>query len=218
MDNEHISQSVPASWQLVPIQSAFRFTVKPRDLLIRNTPSIPFLPMERIPIGEVFVSDFEMRKPDEISSGTYFEDGDLLVAKITPSFENGKQAVVEKLPGKFGVATTEVIPIRGIPGKSETLFLHYYLQRPDVRAELAGKMTGTTGRQRLDKDTLENYRIMLPSLPEQREIVRVLSTILGAQQAAREKFKAMQALYQTLLHELLNGKIRLPGQNVEAHA
>ena len=72
-------------------------------------------PMNCIPIGRTFVSDYEMRQLDSLTSGTYIENGDVLVAKITPCFENGKQAIV-KIDRLSVFATTEVIPLKGVQG------------------------------------------------------------------------------------------------------
>lgn len=179
--------SLPAQWRTVRLDEAYDFTKKPRNLDIRSYLEIPFVPMEMVPIGMEFFDKFELRSPDEISSGTYFEPGDLLLSKITPSFENGKQGIIEQLPTPFGYATTEVIPIKAIPGVSDQLFLFYYLLRHSVRNDLAGKMDGTTGRQRLNKSTLEGLEIPLPPLPEQRAIAHALRTVQTAREARRRE-------------------------------
>lgn len=129
----------------------YLFTKKPRDLKFDEYESIPFVPMDLVPIGKLSFGDFILKKPSEFSSGTYFETGDLLLAKITPSFENGKQGIIPELPHGFGVATTEVIPIKEIPQVSNIHFLAYFLLRDDIRSSLAGKMEGSTGRQRLSQ-------------------------------------------------------------------
>src|SRR3990167_2328981 len=95
---------------------------------------------------------YEMRK--SFSSGTYVQKGDLVVAKITPSFENGKQGIVTNIPLDFCYATTEVWPLHGVNGQSNIEYLHYYLKKPDVRNEIAGKMEGSTGRQRVPKSVI----------------------------------------------------------------
>lgn len=164
----------PNGWRLARVGDVFRFTKKPRELQIAAYETIPFVPMEYIPIGETNFSSFQRRSIDELTSGTYIEDGDLLIAKITPSFENGKQGIIEGLPLPFGYATTEVISIKEIPGISDKRFLACYLLRTGVRSALAAKMEGSTGRQRLSSGTLANWEIMLPPLPEQRAIARVL--------------------------------------------
>src|SRR2546428_163363 len=68
---------------------------------------VPFLSMDRLPVSRLEVNSYEIRSAGEIASGTAFDEGDLLVAKITPCFENGRQAIARAVPGGQGVATTE---------------------------------------------------------------------------------------------------------------
>jgi type I restriction enzyme S subunit len=110
----------PSDWKLCPIADAYEFTGKPRGLdLSKNGDEIPFFPMDHIPLGRIHVSEFTPKPLTELGSGTYVENGDLMVAKITPSFENGKQAIVD-IETDFAYATTEVIPLRGKIGTSDT--------------------------------------------------------------------------------------------------
>jgi type I restriction enzyme, S subunit len=133
------------------------------------------------------------------------------VPKITPSFENGKQGIVRDLPTAFGIATTEVIPIAELPGVSSREFLFYYLLKDDVRAALAAKMEGSTGRQRLRKDLLEELRIPFPPLPEQRAIAHVLSKLQAAAEAqagiAEKARELKRALMAKLFTEGLRGEV-----------
>jgi len=124
-----LPDALPEGWLLVRLVDAYSFTKKPRGLDIRFYSAIPFVPMEIIPIGIEYFEQYELRSSDEISSGTYFEPGDILLSKITPSFENGKQGIIEHLPTPFGYATTEVIPIKAVPERSDQLYLFYYLLR-----------------------------------------------------------------------------------------
>ncbi len=172
--------NLPKHWKVTTLGKIATFTKKPRGLQYSKYDKIPFIPMELIPIAKLFSEKFILKTNNELKSGTYFELGDILLAKITPSFENGKQCIINELPTSFGIATTEIIPIREIVGVSDKFYLFYYLLLPDVRASLAGKMQGTTGRQRLNIDTLVNLEISLPSLPEQRAIAYVLETIQEA--------------------------------------
>ena len=68
--------------------------------------------MELIPNDKLNLSNYIEKTPNTISSGVYFENGDLLLSKITPSFENGKQCIIQNIKNGFGIATTEVIPIK----------------------------------------------------------------------------------------------------------
>ena len=193
-------ETIPLGWEVVRIADKFTFTKKPRGLQISQFTAIPFVPMDLIPFGKLYFHEYILKRPDEISSGTYFEPNDILVPKITPSFENGKQGMVPTLPTPFGYATTEVIPIAEQPGISSREFLYYYLLKDDVRESLAAKMEGSTGRQRLRKDLLEDLCIPFPPLLEQRAIAHVLSRIQAAAQAqatvadrARELKRALMA-------------------------
>lgn len=174
---------LPPGWKSVNFADTVKFTKKPKGFTYRDYDQVPFVPMEFLPTSGLFFEQFIFKKPAEITSGTYFETGDILVAKITPSFENGKQGIIEKLPTPFGFATTEVIPFREIEDKSDKLFLYYYLLRQSVRADLASKMEGTTGRQRLSKSAIENLDILLPTLPEQRAIARTVRAVQAAREA-----------------------------------
>jgi len=175
--NGEENSQLPTEWNSIRIGENFDFTVKPKGLRFENYQAIPFVPMERIPSDRLFFSDFVLRKPQEISSGTYFEEGDLLVSKITPCFENGKQGIATKIPESFGVATTEVIPIKAKEGVSHLPFLAMYLLDSEVRKSLSGKMEGATGRQRLAKSVLKEWIMPFPPLPEQHTIAAVLAKI-----------------------------------------
>jgi len=204
---------IPDDWEVRKVQDAFTFTKKPRILEIDNDFVLPFIPMEMILENKVYVEDFKLKKFGSFSSGTYFENGDILLAKITPSFENGKQAIA-RIPYKFGYATTEVIPVNEIKDISSKYFLFNYLLKADVRKRLAGKMEGSTGRQRLPKTVLQNTSIPLPPLPEQKKIAHVLSQIQKAIETQEQIIKTSQelkkALMQKLFTEGLNGEPQKP--------
>ncbi len=197
---------IPESWETVGLGKVAVFTKKPRDLRYSDYSEVPFVPMELIPIAKLFSQEFILKTNDELKSGTYFEPGDILLPKITPSFENGKQCIIKELPTPFGVATTEVIPIREIEGVSDISYLFYYLLLPDVRISLAGKMQGTTGRQRLSKDALVNLQIPLPPLPEQRAIASIFQAIDEKTAALEKEVEHLDELFHAMLDELMTGQ------------
>ena len=162
---------LPLNWQMVKFEEVATFTKKPRGLRYSDYNEIPFVPMNLIPIATLFSKEFIRKSSDTLSSGTYFEPGDILLAKITSSFENGKQCIIQELPTPFGIATTEIIPIREVEGVSDKFYLFYYFLLPDVRALLTKKMKGTTGRLRLGTESLAELEIPLPPLAEQGRIV-----------------------------------------------
>ena len=193
---------LPVEWKSMRLEDVFRFTKKPKELRYADFNVLPFVPMDFIPNGSVFFDEFILRDVKELTSGTYFEPRDVLVAKITPSFENGKQGIIKRLPTPFGLATTEVIPIQDIENVSDRYFLFFYLLHPEVRSALAGKMEGSTGRQRLSVSTLANLEVSLPPLPEQRAIAHVLQAVQDAIQARHRELELEREHKASLMQHL----------------
>ena len=200
---------IPQNWDVATIANKYIFTCKSRDIRFSEYEQIPFLPMDMMPFNGRDIINYVQKAPAKISSGTYFEENDLLVSKITPCFENGKQGIARNLPGGFGMATTEVIPVKEIRGISDIYFLSFYLLEPNLRQRLAGKMEGATGRQRLDKTLLESWKIPFPKVKEQKEISSILLSIQSQEQHAEAKAKHLKSLFTSTLHLLMTGKARL---------
>lgn len=194
---------LPLNWRIVRFGEVATFTKKPKGLRYSECNEVPFVPMNLIPIAKLYSKAFNLKSTDELSSGTYFEPGDILLAKITPSFENGKQCIIRELPTPFGIATTEVIPIREVEGVSDKIYLFYYLLVPDVRALLTGKMKGTTGRLRLGTEALADLEIPLPPLAEQHRIVAKLEVLFTQLDAAVDNLKKAQVQSQRYRRSLL---------------
>ena len=202
---------LPLNWQMVKFEEVATFTKKPRGLRYSDYNEIPFVPMNLIPIATLFSKEFILKSSDTLSSGTYFEPGDILLAKITPSFENGKQCIIQELPTPFGIATTEIIPIREVEGVSDKFYLFYYFLLPDVRALLTKKMKGTTGRLRLGTESLAELEIPLPPLAEQGRIVSKLETLFAQLDAGvnalKAELKRSEHLGQSILKHAFSGKL-----------
>jgi len=201
---------VPEDWEVVRLGDTFEFSKKPRNLKIKNDDFVPFIPMEMISETNKSIKSWEEKRYSEISSGSFVFRKDIIIAKITPSFENGKQAILDNLPTDFGYATTEIWALHPAKNKkSITYYLHYYLKISSIRKMLAGKMEGSTGRQRLPKHVLENLPIPLPPLPTQQKIASILSAIDAKIEAEENKKKALEELFKSLLHNLMTAKIRV---------
>lgn len=169
--------------------------------------------MDLVPFNELEINKYVLR--DKVSSGTYVENGDLLLAKITPSFENGKQGIVS-IDKSFAYATTEVIPIKEKEGISDKFYLFYFLLKDDIRSQLTGKMEGSTGRQRLSKTVLEETLIPKPSLAEQIEIAKLYISFDKKISVCNSKKQTLITLFKTLLHELMTGQRRVHELEFEA--
>jgi len=173
------------------IGNNYGVTKKPRELNVRSHPAIPFIPMESVPQGGAYEPSFVLKSPDALTSGTYLERGDVLVSKITPSFENGKQALVRSLPLPFGYATTEVIPLRPFNcHQQDPRLLFFYLLHPDVRHYVAERMEGSTGRQRVPESVLLD--LPMPDI-DPKEQVRMADSLELIQMAMTVENKAAES-------------------------
>jgi len=134
--------------------------------------------MEYLGIDQKVLIPVQAKSLAEVAGGyTYFADGDVLLAKITPCFENGKLGIAANLINGIGFGSSEYIVFR--PGQS--LFkdwLYYFLSRETFRKEGAARMSGAVGHKRVSKEFIETYPIPVPPLPEQRRIVGILDEVL----------------------------------------
>jgi type I restriction enzyme S subunit len=197
---------IPKEWEVVKLGDDKIAEIR-GNKIISAVQKVAFIPMELIPDHGIFVK-YEIRDLKDVSSSTYCEAGDLLLAKITPSLENGKQGIVpDDIPNGFALATTEVYPIvcKGI----DRLFLFYVLKFPRFRKILEFSMRGTTGRQRVPKDAVEKLKIPLPPYQEQKRIAEILSTFDKKLEIERKEKARLKRIKQRLMDLLLTGKIRV---------
>ncbi len=185
-DKQTPIRKIPEGWGVVRLGDVAKIR---GNKAVNNIDRVAVIPMELVPDNGIFTS-YKILPKNEVKSSTYCEAGDVLLAKITPSLENGKQGIVPlDIPNGFAMATTEVFPIVPDKDKLDRLFLFYILKANRFRQKIIASMTGTTGRQRATKKAVVNLQIPLPPLPEQRRIARVLSTV----DAAIERTDAMIA-------------------------
>jgi type I restriction enzyme S subunit len=134
---------------------------------------VPFCPMEAI--GETGQLDISQTQPyAEISSGyTRFANDDVLVAKITPCFENGKGAVASGLAGGIGFGTTELHVLTPGP-EVEPRFLYYVTMSSPFRRQGEAAMTGAAGQKRVPEEFVRDFRVWLPPMSVQEAIAGFL--------------------------------------------
>ena len=194
---------IPKEWEVVRLGDKEVAEIRKGKSIneINRFDNVAFIPMEFVPDTGIFVN-FEIRSIKDVKSFTYCEKGDLLLAKITPSLENGKQGIVpDTVPNGFALTTTEVFPI--VCSGIERLFLFYVLKHSKFRNKIIASMTGTTGRQRATKISVQNLLLPLPPLPEQRKIAEILSTVDEAIEKVDEAIAKTERLKKGLMQNLL---------------
>ena len=146
----------------------------------------------------------------KVSKGfTPFERGDILVAKITPCFENGKGADTNALPTQQGYGSTEFHVLRCKDVDRRYMFLHTTFY--EFRKKLESEMTGSAGQKRVQTESVASYLLGLPSIDEQQGIAEIL-TVQDKVIELKEKLLAeKQRQKKYLMQQLLTGKKHLPG-------
>lgn len=110
-------------------------------------------------------------------SGSKFQSGDTLLARITPCLENGKTSQYRGTSSRFAWGSTEFIVLRGKEGVSDSDFVYYFSRSPVFRAYAIQSMVGSSGRQRVPNSAVANFECDLPPLAEQKAIAHVLGTL-----------------------------------------
>src|SRR5690606_32924670 len=170
-------------------------------------------PTERLPKGTLakkiameilqpFTKKIVSYTIEEYSGGTKFRNGETIVARITPSLENGKTAFVDILDeDEIAFGSTEFIVLREKAGESDKQFLYYLSISPDFRDVAILSMTGSSGRQRVQTDVVKQHLFLLPPLPEQRAIASVLSSLDDKIDLLHRQNKTLEQMAETLFRE-----------------
>lgn len=142
-------------------------TINPKEKLPKGTLA-PKVAMEGIQPFTKYISSYVF---EEYAGGAKFRNGDTLLARITPSLENGKTSIVSELPtDSVGFGSTEFLVFRAT---NQILpdYLYYLTTTPNFRDMAIKSMTGTSGRQRVQTDVVSDYELNLPSIKQQKLIV-----------------------------------------------
>lgn len=147
------------------------------------------------------------REYADVAKGyTPFRDGDLLVAKITPCFENGKIAQA-RLRHSIGAGSTEFHVIRPNEKQVDRRYLLRFLRQEQVRKEGERRMTGSAGQRRVPEAFLANLPIPLPPLDEQRQIAAVLDKVDALRTKRREAIALLDDLTQSVFLDMFGDPV-----------
>ena len=180
--------------------------IKPSKDEVKELPGdtvVSFVPMTDINTFDAAFTPKENRKLSEVLSGfTYFKDNDILLAKITPCFENGKAAIARNLTNGIGFGSTEYIVIRANTSLVYPEWIFYHINTPEFIDGGKSFMTGTAGQQRVDINYVKQYRIPVPSLEEQKKILDQIRYEQSLIEPSKQLIKVFTQKIETRIKEV----------------
>ena len=189
-------------------------TIRPPKKEINSLPHnlpVSFLPMEDLGIMAYDIVPKQTKTLGELAgSYTYFADGDVLLAKVTPCFENGKQGIARHLTNGIGFGSSEYIIYR--PGQKVSAdYLYYFLATDEFHNKGKQQMLGACGLKRLSKEIAEQSIIVFPNLEQQSKITKRIRATEGKCHTLQENYQKTRTLCddlkQALLRKAFNGEL-----------
>ena len=197
---------IPVDWEISRIKYVSIF--EPSCDFRKLTPEtiITYSPMECIKNGT-----FERRTSlygNLAHTLTPFQNGDIVMAKVTPCFENGNIAIMNELQSGYGLGSSELFVFR--PQNINTRYLFYWLQNKLFVHQACATMTGTGGLKRISPSFVKNCNIHYPSTAEQAQIAAYLDTKCAEIDkliAKKEQLvKELESYKKSLIYEVVTGK------------
>lgn len=202
---------LPDGWRRVPLCEVAELNPSRRGFTRDANAPTTFVPMAAVDAVLGIIAEPQIRHYSEVATGyTYFLEGDVLFAKITPCMQNGKHAVARDLIDGVGLASTEFHVIR----PSDDIladWIHFFVRQPAVLHEATNHFTGAVGQQRVPDGFLKLLEVPLPVVPEQRRILAVLhekmSAVTKARLAIEVQRESVEAMPGALLRAAFQGGI-----------
>lgn len=209
--------AVPGNWDFVRLGDVVQINPHRYKPEIDDAELCSFVPMKAVSEKLGIIENIETKPYGKIKNGyTSFKENDVLFAKITPCMENGKATIAQNLINGFGYGTTEFFVLR-CSNMVSNMFLYYLVRSQSFRDSAKPNMTGTVGQRRVPKAYLDNYKLPLPPLPEQKRIVQKLSAMLDklkeAQELIREAKETFEERRTAILNKAFTGELTKKWRN-----
>lgn len=173
IDNWKPKIEIDPKWEIVKLGDIVEFNPMFKALeMIEDETVVGFLPMTDLEINCIYATPQNTITIGDVKRKGYtqFTNEDVLLAKITPCFENGKIGIIKNLTNNMGFGSTEyhVLRCRDVV-LPEIIYL--YLSSVDFHKHTTPLMTGSAGQKRVPKEIVKDYKIYLPPMNEQKKIV-----------------------------------------------
>lgn len=197
---------VPEGWVVKPLDQWFE--INPRISLPKGTEA-KYLEMKGLPT-EGYSASGSIKK--EYKGGAKFQNGDVLLARITPCLENGKTGIVDFLDeGEIGFGSTEFIVMRG-KGGIQTPFVACLARDDQFRKHCIQSMVGSSGRQRVQHAAFSNFHLAIPGKPAVLKTFHGMANQFFTKMTRNsEESEVLNGLRDTLLPKLISGELQVNG-------
>ena len=186
-----VPYDIPENWEWVRVKDV---TITNPKNNMNDDSLTSFLPMKLISDGYSTNHSFEIKKWGDIKKGfTHFQNKDVILAKITPCFQNRKSTVLTDLEGGMGAGTTEIYTFRTLSSLLSEFLLYIFKTQDFISAGIKN-FSGTAGQQRVPRIFVENYCIPLPPLSEQKRIVKAIEEALAKVDEYAESYNRLEQL------------------------
>ncbi len=209
---------IPEKWTQTSLGEVVQ--LNPKSVLDDEL-KVGFSPMAMIPKDYRGVIEFEERLWGKAKKGyTHFQDGDVLFAKVTPCFENGKAAFVTGLPNGKGAGSTEYFVLRPYGALIESKYLLALVKTKGFLRNGATNMTGSVGLKRVPKEFVQTYPLPLPPLAEQKEIAARLDSLLAQVDSIKTRLDSIPTILkrfrQSILAAAVSGRLVNGGSKLDS--
>lgn len=192
---------LPPNWAHIVIGDLVGFA--PKNNCPDNMP-VGFVPLRLMRTTYRATHSFECKQWSEVKKGyTHFADGDVLLARITPCFENGKAGIAKRLPNSVGAGSTEYFVFRPDTNFLIPELLLAFFKTPGFLKDGALEMNGAVGQQRVPKSFVLESKLPLPPLCEQKRIAGKLDAVLARVDACRERLDRVPGIIKRFRQAVL---------------
>lgn len=196
--------AIPKGWEVKNLPEVIN--VNPSIKLEKGV-AAPYLEMKNMPTFSARVVGWVLR---EFSSGMRFNNGDTLMARITPCLENGKTAYVDFLDeDQVGWGSTEYIVFRSNTKLLPREYVYFLVTSDEFRSHAIINMTGTSGRQRVPVNAFDSYNLVLPVEEIAKRFGDLCSSFFLKMKSNDEESTTLSSIRDLLLPKLISGEIRI---------
>jgi len=208
---------IPKHWEVMKLKHFALVNPSIRSFSYKDNDIVVFLPMENISTDGKIDNSIKKRVSEVKTGFSSFAKNDVIIAKITPCFENGKGAYLNELESEVGFGTTELFNLRA---KENILPEYLYWITMSSQFRILGErgMTGTAGQKRITSNFVSCFTIAIPDIEEQKRIIEYIkknilkiNTLLNS---ADKEVSFLQEYRTRLISDVVTGKVDVQGIKV----